>query len=509
MTLPASGNPISFSQVDVELGYSATAQISMNDTAVRTLFGVASGAIGMSCGLGKSNTSVPGAPTGVSASATGTTTATVSFTAPGSNGGLTITSYTAVSSPGSITGTLSQAGSGTITISGLSPSTSYTFTVYATNSKGNSASSSASNSITTAALRYLYAWGNNNVGQLGLNNQTYYSSPKQVGSLGNWSAITVGGTFSLAIKTDGTLWSWGNNDQGELGLGNITRYSTPKQVGALTNWASITSGDQAVAAIKTDGSLWAWGQSNYGALGLGSGSANYKFSSPTQVGSLTNWSQVSAGGNFTLAIKTDGSLWAWGFNPYGNLGLNTGTFSYFSPKQVGSLTNWLSVSAGNGHSLAIKTDGTLWSWGQNVTGELGIGNITNKYSPVQVGALTNWVSIKGLHYVSLGVKTDNSLWTWGYNGFNQLGLGTTSSDRYSSPMQVGSLTNWLSLSGGQYHVSSIKTDGTLWGWGRNDSGQIGDGTVVNKSSPVQVGGLTNWKTLAGWSGGTTVLAISG
>jgi len=151
MTLPASG-AISFSAVNIELGLSSTAQISLNDAAVRTLFGDASGAVTMSDAYGKSNTTVPGTPTIGTATATGSTTATVSFTAPASNGGLTITSYTAVSSPGGITGTLSQAGSGTITVSGLSGGTSYTFTVYATNSKGNSSSSSSSNSITTTPV---------------------------------------------------------------------------------------------------------------------------------------------------------------------------------------------------------------------------------------------------------------------------------------------------------------------------------------------------------------------
>jgi alpha-tubulin suppressor-like RCC1 family protein len=343
---------------------------------------------------------------------------------------------------------------------------------------------------------HLYAWGQNPFGQLGLNNRTYYSSPKQIGSLTNWSVLQNGlGSSGLAIKADGTLWSWGQNNSGQLGLGNTTYYSSPKQVGALTNWSSVSQGLSSTLAIKTDGTLWAWGKNNNGQLGLNN-TTNY--SSPKQVGSLTNWAKV-VGGGFSLAIKTNGTLWTWGLNPHGQLGLNN-TTNYSSPKQVGTLTNWLSIASGYYHTTAIKTDGTFWSWGYNAYGQLGLGNITDYSSPKQVGSLTNWSSITN-HPLSstLTIKTDGTLWSWGYGNDGCLGLNNTTS--YSSPKQVGSLTNWLKLSAAGYSVAVIKTDGTAWVWGQNFGGQLGLGNTTYYSSPKQLGSLTTWSSISvnnGW-----------
>jgi len=338
----------------------------------------------------------------------------------------------------------------------------------------------------------LYAWGRNNNGQLGLGNTTDYSSPSQVGSLTNWLQITSQ-YETLAIKTDGTLWAWGRNNHGQLGLGNRTNYSSPKQVGALTAWSVVSTGYGAFSgAIKTDGTLWTWGRGNSGQLGHGNTTS---YSSPKQVGALTTWSKLDCGGNGQiLAIKTDGTLWAWGQSNLGQLGLGN-TTAISSPAQVGALTNWLKVSAGYYTTLAVKTDGTLWMWGQNFFGNLGLGNRTNYSSPKQVGALTTWSNISGIANggVSAAIKTDGALWMWGRNDYGQLGLGNDTS--YSSPKQVGSLTNWLSIAT-SYFTVSLKTDGTLWSWGLNTNGQIGDGTQTSRYSPVQVGASTTWSTMS-------------
>ena len=232
----------------------------------------------------------------------------------------------------------------------------------------------------------LFSWGQNNLGQLGLGNTTYFSSPKQVGSLVSWSSLTSGSNFTLAIKTDGSLYAWGQNASGQLGLGNTTNYSSPKQVGALTTWLNIAAGIYYFCgAIKTDGTLWTWGNNGLGTLGLGNGTT---YSSPKQVGALTNWLKITAG-YVMQSIKTDGTLWGWGYQPYGALGLGN-TTGYSSPKQVGVLTNWSTITAGNHYSISAKTDGTLWSWGYNAQGQLGLGDTTNRSSPVQVGAYTSW-----------------------------------------------------------------------------------------------------------------------
>jgi alpha-tubulin suppressor-like RCC1 family protein len=163
-----------------------------------------------------------------------------------------------------------------------------------------------------------------------------------------------------------------------------------------------------------------------------------------QVGALTAWSQIAAGALHSLAVKTDGTLWSWGSNSYGQLGLGDGyTISRSSPVQVGALTNWADVAAGYSHSIAVKTDGTLWSWGNNGSGRLGQNNTINRSSPVQVGALTGWVQASGASESSSAVKNDGTLWSWGRNNNGQLGLNDTANR--SSPVQVGALATWSKI----------------------------------------------------------------
>jgi alpha-tubulin suppressor-like RCC1 family protein len=338
----------------------------------------------------------------------------------------------------------------------------------------------------------LFSWGSNGDGQLGLNNLVYYSSPVQVGALSTWSQIAGGAAHTIAAKTDGTLWSWGKNTpQGQLGLNDTVSRSSPVQIGALTTWYQVAAGGNFTLATKTDGTLWSWGFNTTGALGLGN--AAYR-SSPVQVGALTTWYQVAAGLSFTIASKTDGTLWSWGNNSYGQLGLND-TVSRSSPVQIGALTTWYQVAAGGYQTFAIKTDGTLWSWGFNNYAQLGLNIASgNRSSPVQIGALTTWSQVAGGKIHTLATKTDGTLWCWGYNSSGQLGLGDTTNR--SSPVQVGALTAWSQVAGGESFSFSIKTDGTLWSWGSNGSGRLGINLASgNRSSPVQVGSLTTWLRL--------------
>lgn len=352
--------------------------------------------------------------------------------------------------------------------------------------------------------RELYAWGLNSNWQLGLNDQVSRSSPVQVGALINWSQVSGGNTFSAAIKTDGTLWTWGFNGAGQLGDNTVGfSKSSPIQIGALTNWYQVsaaTSGDHAIS-IKTDGTLWAWGDNIQGAIGNNTVTSR---SSPVQVGALTDWAQISAGYRTSFSVKTNGTIWGWGRNNFGELGIND-TLSRSSPVQIGSLTNWSQVSAGGLFTISIKTDGTLWAWGSNGAGQLGDNSTVLKSSPVQVGSLTNWSKISAGDISSSSIKTDGTLWSWGRNNLSgPLGDGTVVNK--SSPVQIGAQTNWSQISVGSDFAMSIKTDGTLWVWGRNNEGQLGNNTVISVSSPVQVGALTDWFKIS--AGDSHSLAIT-
>ncbi len=219
--------------------------------------------------------------------------------------------------------------------------------------------------------------------------------PVLIASSVNWEVAESGSDAILALKVDGTLWAWGNNNHGQLGLSNITSRYAPTQVGNLADWAYIGNSNYAghSAAIKTDGTLWTWGYNIAGQLGLGTSGTSADKSSPVQVGSLTDWAKVSGGDRFTAAIKTDGTLWTWGTNSQYQLGDSTPAAGRSSPVQVGSLTNWKDIACGDQHTLAIKTDGTLWAWGRNSFGQLGDGTVTWKSSPVQIGSFTDWKSV--------------------------------------------------------------------------------------------------------------------
>jgi len=354
----------------------------------------------------------------------------------------------------------------------------------------------------------LWTWGRNGEGQLGDNTIVHRSSPIQTIAGGtNWKQVCGSQGHTAAIKTDGTLWLWGFNSNGQLGDNTIVHRSSPVQtVSGGTNWKQVAIGDYHTACIKTDGTLWNWGRNSEGQLG--DNTITHKSSPIQTIAGGTNWKLVASGNYHTAAIKTDGTLWLWGRNFSGELGDNTIVHRSSPIQTVAGGTNWKLVAGGT-HTAAIKTDGTLWLWGFNTSGKLGDNTIANKSSPVQtVSGGTNWkqVSCGGNHTAS--IKTDGTLWTWGRNNTGQLGDNTIV--HRSSPIQtVAGGTNWKLVASGRYHTPCIKTDGTLWLWGHNsysNSGQLGDNTIVHRSSPIQtVAGGTNWKLVAGGSFHTTAI----
>ena len=356
----------------------------------------------------------------------------------------------------------------------------------------------------------LWGWGAKNDGRLGINDAGNGAVNDQVTTFAggtNWKQVSSGPRYSTGIKTDGTLWVWGNNEFVQLGTNDnntITRYTPVTTFAGGNNWKQVSSLGYHTAAIKTDGSLWIWGNGGSGVLGN-----NNTTNRSTPVTTFTggnNWKSVSATGGHTLAIKTDGSLWGWGNFDGGRLGNGENNGSSVVPITIfGGGSGWKSVSAAY-PSAAIKADGSLWTWGQNEFGQLGINASGNRNTPVTTFAGgNNWkqVAVGGGHITA--IKTDGSLWTWGYNNNGQLGINA-SGNRTTPVTTFAGGNNWKSVFAGDQHTAAIKTDGTLWVWGKNGYRQLGDKTDINRSTPVTtfVGG-NNWKSVA--SGQSHTMAV--
>lgn len=313
-----------------------------------------------------------------------------------------------------------------------------------------------------------------------------------------WTSIDAGYYFSVGIKTDGTLWTCGYNNYGQLGDGTNISRNIPTQVGTVSTWKTISAGTRDhVLALKQDGTMWGWGRNDIGQLGDGT---NIDKTTPVQIGSDNDWLAIAAGGYFSLALKQNGTLWAWGSNAGGSLGDGT-NINKNTPIQVGTASDWKRISAGLGHCLAIKTDGSLWSWGENNNGPLGIGNTLNKNSPQHVGNATDWLDVEAGMATSFGIKQSGLLFAWGHNFDGNLGsVGSGSGSGEFFPIQIGTGT-WKSISS-LGHTLGIKTDGTLWGWGKNMAPNY---SII----PVQLSQNTDWIGVAAGLAHGLALKIDG
>ena len=328
-------------------------------------------------------------------------------------------------------------------------------------------------------------------------------------------AISAGSSHSLALKDDGTVWAFGTNNYGQLGVGDTMNRDAPVQVKDpsdpttyLTGVTAISAGYDYSLALKSDGTVWAWGSNECGRLGdntTDSKNTPVQVKGPGGIGDLTGVTAISAGGH-SMALKSDGTVWAWGANNYNQLGIGTGiSTEEWAPVQVhgannvGFLTGVTAISAGYYHSFAIKSDGTVWAWGRNNLGQLGIGESgtgTDKGAPVQVlgkdgdGYLTDITEISGGGFHSLALKSDGTVWAWGSEALGSLGIGTYGIR--STPVQVHDadnidfLTGVTAISAGLYHSLALGSDGTVWAWGGNARGQLGVGDNVDKYLPKHV-----------------------
>ena len=346
--------------------------------------------------------------------------------------------------------------------------------------------------VTAQATSTLWTWGSNTAGQLGDGTTTDRVDPARVGTRADWATVEGGTDYSVAIKQDGSLWAWGSNN-GRLGDGTTTSRATPVRIGT-DRWKAVSAGEAHTLGIKADGTLWAWGQNWSGQVGDGT---TTKRTAPVRISADTTWTSVAAGNHHSAAVRSDGTLWTWGANFSGQLGEplvitlpDDGTSGRFrtTPKRIGTATTWRSVSAHFDHTLALRSDGTLWSWGANERGALGVGTTTNGFAPAQVGT-DRWTAVTAGVSRSFGIKADGSLWAWGENSYGALGDGTTTDQLV--PVRIAGAQRWAQVASGSFGAVAVASDGSLWQWGENWSDPARHG-----KPPARVGTGTGW-ALAG------------
>ena len=369
----------------------------------------------------------------------------------------------------------------------------------------------------------MWCWGRNRLGQLGDGTGEDRRFPIQVGSESDWVSVTVGGHHNqgghtCGIRNDGverTLWCWGSNHYGQLGdggLGDQFHRYTPTRIGPATDWVAVVAGDQHTCGIRNDGtrkSLWCWGWNYYGQLGREYCSP---LPIPTHVETGDDWVDVAAGWSHTCGIMSDGTLWCWGHNYFGQLGDGT-TDERDHPVQVGTDNDWVAVDGGEYHTCGVRDDRTsqtLWCWGRGYNGELGNGTIENKNVPTQVGTDTDWLSVSVGEFHTCGTRgndTDRSLWCWGLNNSGQLGNGTYGDEANSSaPSKVGDENDWIYIAGGDDHTCGIRDNGvekSIYCWGNNQKGQLGVGDESIRSTPSQTGEFGDWFSVTAVTTGRT------
>ena len=360
----------------------------------------------------------------------------------------------------------------------------------------------------TVAIRAdggLWAWGFNQNGQLGDGTFVDRMSPKQVGTDKTWVAVSAGEAHTVALKKDGTAWAWGRNFNGQLGDKSYVDRTVPTKVfepvlptGFTTvAWTAISAGSTHTVGRRADGTIWSWGNNDQGQLGqypvVVSRTSTTQPTSPVLSSSTTTF-------NAATKIKTTTVIAAATKDYYTTT--TTTDFSLAPPTGInypiqitsdlswvsGPEETWVAVSAGGAHTIAIRADGALFSWGANAAGQLGTGNNTTSYSATHIGTDTDWAIISAGGSHSLAVKSDGTLWAWGSNSDGQLGVGDSAITVQSSPLQIdlASKSKWTALSAGLLHTFAIKSDGTLWGWGRNTEGQQGNGAIQNLLLPTML-----------------------
>lgn len=357
---------------------------------------------------------------------------------------------------------------------------------------------------------FLYSWGANPDGQLGLGPQVVagQNRPQRIGNRRNWQSVAAGGRayddftgFSIALNNAGELYSWGRNSEGQLGLADYDNRSEPVLLAdPPADWKMVATGADYSLAITADGRLYSWGSNTYGQLGR-IVTASAPATKPGRVGGKANWLKVAAGGywkSFSFAINSAGELYSWGDNSYHQLGrVIDGENPYDKPGRVGSSTNWVGVAAGSLHVLARNAAGELYSWGANMSGQLGIGTTANQQFPTAVTKIDggDWLVFATGYSHSFAINEFGKLYGWGSNEDNQLGVEHDGSKMiFTTPQIIAAADLWVGLSNNNSstHSFAINVAGSVYGWGSNAAGQLGNASNNDSRLPSPLSGNIKW-----------------
>lgn len=363
----------------------------------------------------------------------------------------------------------------------------------------------------------LWCWGQETYGELGNGDKLHPIQPSPVPEATramNWGFVSAGYWFGCAIKTNRTLWCWGDDTYGEIADGppeTFGQNAPIQEATASSSWMSVASGRDHGCGLRGDGTIWCWGRDNYGQIGNGVTTGDQR--TPVQeTTNATDWSSLTVGDTHSCAIKTSGSLWCWGRDNTGQLGNGATAGDQVSPiQEVTSALDWTSVTAGNGHTCAIKSNGTLWCWGTDGSGQLGNGGVAgDQISPTQESTLaTDWISVSAGNGFTCATKTDGSVWCWGSDSVGQLGNGAVAGNQTSPSRESTNATDWASVDSGDSHACAVKRGGTLWCWGDDAYGALGNGQLSgNQISPSQESdNATSWTSVS--AGNDTTCALMG
>lgn len=327
----------------------------------------------------------------------------------------------------------------------------------------------------------IWGWGSNSLYRLGDGTEQTRFVPSPLINFIGAADISSSYSHTIILLSSGAVMGCGLNNLGQVGDGTYDTRTTPVFI-SIDGVKAIATGGAHTIALKNDGSVWAWGFNDCGQLGLGVSASDIIL--PFQVSSLSNVVAIAAGEKHSVAVKSDGTVWAWGTNYRGQLG-NGGTENENVPVQVVGIDDAVAVAAGQDHSLVIRSDGSLWAWGYNLFGQVGDGTYTNTNKPVQVKGLSNVVAVDAGSTFSIALTNDARVWTWGSNGAGELGDGAINNSK-NTPGQVSSLENVIKITAGISHAGVIKSDGSIWVWGENGDAQLGLGDTKDRLTPVKL-----------------------